>query len=52
MLQVKVIVGDEREVCGKMMMQEGTDAVFKPENSDQVRQVPLNYLCKLVPSAR
>ncbi|XP_055342396.1 transcription elongation factor SPT5-like [Paramacrobiotus metropolitanus] len=49
---VKVILGDERDICGKMLSVDGREAVFKPENSDQMKMVPWHYLCKMAPTVR
>ncbi|OQV17540.1 Transcription elongation factor SPT5 [Hypsibius exemplaris] len=48
--RVKVIFGEEREVCGKLLSVDGANAVFVPGDSSAApKVVPWNYLCRLAP---
>lgn len=51
-LQVKVLMGEDREMCGKMLSVEGRDAVIKQENPDVIKVVPWQFLCRMAPGVR
>ncbi|OQV23554.1 Transcription elongation factor SPT5 [Hypsibius exemplaris] len=50
--QVKILAGENREMCGKMLSVTGSNAVVKADNADAVKVVPWNDLCRLAPSSR
>ena len=49
-LQVKVILGDDRERTGTLINIDAPDGIIKMDQTEQLKILPLKYLAKMGPT--
>jgi transcription elongation factor SPT5 len=45
--KVKFLVGEDREATGMLLSIDSQEGVVKMDNSEEIKMIPLNYLCKM-----
>lgn len=45
--RVKFLVGEDREATGQLLSIDSQEGVVKMDASDEIKMIPLNYLCKM-----